>query len=769
MSSDSEIKIGVYICHCGKNIAGVLDIDSLVSQVKKLPDVFLCVDDPYMCAEPGQERIKKDIEESGINRVCICACSPKLHETTFRTAAKEAGLNPYLVEMANIREQCSWVHIGEDGATKKAFEIIKSVLAKLRLAKPLKNRFVPVNRKALVIGGGIAGIRAALSIAESGYKTYLLEKEPYLGGNLNRLYALSPTFRDPQNYLVPLITSLEINKNVEVITRANIKSVKGFIGNFSANIEIAPSFVKDNCKMCGICERVCPVSDKDDIFGRFKEKKAIYIPELPHFSGTYLVDPSICTGCGECEKVCPENAIDLSMKPNNLEIDFGAMVVATGSSIFSPDGMFGYGKLLDVVTNLELEAILKDGLKRPSDKKPPERVGFIQCVGTRGNPSEYCSRICCAITLKQSILLREKGVEVVVYHKDMRAIKKPYEDLYRKARQEGVFFVRANISSVEEKDDKLKVKGVCEDIGDFEDHLDMVVLACGLVPQTDMEDLSKILKLQRTPCGFFLEAHPKLKPLETALDGVFIAGCCHFPKDVSESISQAEGASALALSILSKDTLELDAIYAHVNEELCIGCGICERECPFQAIKVVEKDGKKVASVIEAACKGCGICAGSCPVGACDVDGFTTPQITSQIDELLSEKPEEKILAFCCNWCSYAGADAAGTSRLKLPLSLRIVRVMCSGRVSEELVLYAFSKGAGMVLISGCHPPQDCHYISGNISCEKRIDRVKKKMKKLGIDPKRLRLEWISATEATKFRDIVWEMDKELKEINKKR
>ncbi len=708
----ADVKIGVYVCHCGRNIASVIDVERVRDHASRLPDVIFARTNMFCCAEPGQMEIQEDIAREGVNRVLVAACSPRLHETTFRNALKLAGLNPYFLEMANIREHCSWVHWKErEKATEKACELVAMGISKLRNAFPLEDRQVPVTRKAVVIGGGVAGLKAAYELASMGHPVTLVEKESYLGGKAVELWQNFDNGLPLRCLIDPLVSGVRLNPLVKVITQGTISGLKGFIGNFDVEIRIGD-----------------------------------------------------------------EVAVEKS----------GCVIVATGYDFFDPVGKdrYPFADLDGVVTTPELEALLKTnnregGAGLPEmplfryGEKEIKSVAFLQCVGSRETGEDcnrYCSRVCCLVSIKQAtILARDFGCSVYVFHKDIRVLQKWHEELFREARESGVLFLRAQIESVDRDDngllitvrDEIEGKKICAGV-------DLLVLSVGMVPAKDSLALKNVLKIPLSDDGFFLEAHPKLHPLETSMDGIFLAGACQGPKDFRESIISGSGAAAKAQCILSKEELLLDGLVASVDPDACIGCGLCEKECPYGVIEVVRVEGEKKgkATVVTAACKGCGVCAGVCPTGAADTLGFHEESIMAQIEAALEKNAGEKILAFCCNWCSYAGADFAGVSRLEYPSSLRIIRVMCSGRVNERFILKAFELGAGRVLVSGCHPPGDCHYISGNISFQRRYPGIKKKLEKKGYNPEHFRLAWISATEGPQFQQLITELDDELKGKN---
>ncbi len=705
-----EVKIGVYVCHCGHNIASVVDVERVREYASRLPGVVFARTNMFCCAEPGQAEIQEDISREGINRVLVAACSPRLHETTFRNAVKAGGLNPHFVEMANIREHCSWVHWQErERATEKACELVAMGVAKLRNAFPLEDRRVPVTRRAVVIGGGVSGLKAAFELANMGHPVTLVEKESQLGGKAVELWQNFDNGQPLRCLVEPMITAVSLNPRTRILTSSKVLNLKGFIGNFEVEIR--------------------------------NEKQSIV------------------------EKA-------------------GCIIVATGYDFFPPRGnpRYPYASLKRVLTTPELESLIRDnfeqrdgaynesGSLRYSDGSKIKTVAFAQCVGSRESGdscNRYCSRVCCLVTIKQStILAKHFGCNVVVFHRDIRVLQKWHEDMYQEARRAGVVFIRAQLGDVRQDGDSLFIIAKNEvENGRLEYHVDMMVLSVGMVPARDSLELKDVLKIPLSDDGFFLESHPKLHPLETSMDGIFLAGACQGPKDFRESIVTGSGAAAKAQCILSKEELLLDGLVASIDTETCIGCGLCARECPYGVIEMVkvEEEVKGKARVITAACKGCGVCAGVCPTGAADTLGFHEESIMAQIEVALEKNAGEKILAFCCNWCSYAGADFAGVSRLEYPPSLRIIRVMCSGRVNERFILKAFELGAGRVLVAGCHPPGDCHYISGNISFKKRYPKIKKKLEKKGYNPDHFTLAWISATEGPQFQKLIQELDSGLR------
>jgi len=787
-TKSEELRIGVFICHCGLNIAGVIDIKELVEFAKTLPDVVYVKDNRYTCADPGQEEIRKAIKEHKLNRVVVAACSPRMHEVTFRRTVSEAGLNPYLFEMANIREFSSWCHPSTPReATEKAKDLIKMAVAKARLLMPLQTIEVPVTNKALVIGGGIAGMNAALDLAEMGFKVYLLEKSESIGGHMAQLDKTFPTLDCSICIEGPKMVDVGRHPNIEIISYADLLSVSGYIGNFKVRIRKNPRYViAENCTGCGECKDICPIEYPNEWDMGLGTRKAISVPFDQAVPLVYTINRDYCIECYKCVDACgARQAINFDQKPEEIELEVGAIIVATGYDIYLPydNPLYGYGKYTNVITSLEFERlILAAGptggkVVRASDGQKPHSVAFIQCVGSRDtNKYPYCSNFCCMYTLKHVVQLKEKykeDIEVYVFYMDMRTNFKGFEEFYQRARELGVNFIRGRVSRIFEdpKTKNLIIHAEDANLGmPIEVEAEMVVLATAAIPKKGTEEIARILNLTRGADGFFMESHPKLKPLDAPTDGIFLAGACQGPKDIPYSVSQGCGAAARAATVLSKKTWKIEPIIAVVDPNRCRNvttkCGVCAERCPYGAIKIEEK---KPAQVITAMCHGCGTCAAECPADAIQQMHFTDAQILAQLRTALEKDPEDKILAFLCNWCSYAGADLAGTSRFEYPPTIRPIRVMCSGRVDRDFVLEAFRLGAGMVLVAACHLPYDCHYISGNWKMKARMEALAPMLHKLGLSPERFRVEYISAAEGVKFAELIREMTEQMRALGKER
>jgi len=583
----------------------------------------------------------------------------------------------------------------------------------------------------------------------------------------------------------PKMVDVSRHPNIEIISFADVLSVQGYVGNFKVKIRKNPRYViADNCTGCGECRDVCPVEYPNEWDVNMGVRKAISVPFDQAVPLIYSINKDYCIECYKCVDACgARQAINLDQKPEEIELDVGAIVVATGFDIYLPndDSLYGYGRYDNVITALELERlILAAGptagkVVRASDGKKPHSVAFIQCVGSRDvNKYEYCSGFCCMYALKNSILLKEKykdDVEVYVLYIDMRTPFKGYEEFYRRARDLGVNFIRGKASQVLEdpKTKNLIIRAEDMTLGEpIELDAELVVLCTAAVPKKGADEVARIFSVSRGTDGFFMESHPKLKPIDTAVDGIFLAGACQAPKDIPYSVAQGSGAAGRAATILSKAKWKIEPIIAVVDAETCqnvrVKCGICEKVCPYGAARAPEKE---VASVLPAMCHGCGTCVAECPTNSITQMHFTDAQIVNQIHAALEKNPEEKILGFLCNWCSYAGADLAGTSRFEYPPTLRAIRVMCSGRVDRDFVFEAFRQGAGMVLVGACHLPYDCHYISGNVWMTKRMQALAGMLQKLGLSPERFRVEYVSAAEGVKFSELVREMTEQMNALGK--
>ncbi|MDW7740348.1 MAG: CoB--CoM heterodisulfide reductase iron-sulfur subunit A family protein [Bacillota bacterium] len=657
-------KVGVYVCHCGINIAATVDVETVADYAKKLPNVAVARTYSYMCSDPGQTLIKKDIEEMGLNRVVVASCSPRMHEPTFRKAIQEAGVNPYFLEMANIREQCSWVHENIDEATAKAKKLVAASVAKVRVLEPLEAKEVDAEPSALVIGAGIAGIQAALDIADAGFKVYLVEKSPSVGGRMAQLDKTFPTLDCSACILTPKMVDCANHPNIELMSYSEVEEINGFIGNFDVKVRQKARYVDfDRCTGCGDCAANCRVKDRfpSEFDQGMGKRSAVYLPFPQAVPAKYTIDPEQCLfltkgKCGKnpkCAEVCQAGAIDFEQTDEFVEFKVGAIIVATGFDPFdaSRKPEYGYSDYPNVITGMEMERLVsasgptggKIKVFNGEEEIEPKEVAFIKCVGSRdasvGN--EYCSRVCCMYVAKQAHLLRDKlpDANIRVYYMDVRAFGKGYEEFYDRVRRENVRYIRGNPSEIFKRGNKLVVK--VEDTltsTPLEDEVDLVVLGVGLEPRADMRQVMDLLRLSQSPDRFFLEAHPKLRPVDTATDGVFLAGCCQGPKDIPDTVAQAKGAASSAMIPLARGKVSIGAQVAIVNEATCRGCAFCVNICPYTAIELVtiNRFGNEVevARVNEALCKGCGSCSAACLSDSIQPKSFRDRQILPQIAAL---------------------------------------------------------------------------------------------------------------------------------------
>ena len=658
-------RIGVFVCHCGSNIAATVDVAKVAQMALQEPGVFHAEDYPYMCSEAGQLRIANAIHEKKLTGIVVCSCSPRMHEATFRKAAERAGLNPYMVEIANIREHCSWIHKDMEEATEKAVILMRAAVAKVHLNAPLMAGESRVTKRALVIGGGIAGIQTALDIADAGYKVDIVEKSPSIGGRMSQLDKTFPTLDCSACILTPKMVEAAAHENITIHTYSEVEKVSGFVGNFSVDIrKKARSVDMSKCTGCGVCQEKCPSKKTPNEFNRgLNNRSAIYTPFAQAIPNVPVIDREACikfkTGkCGVCAKVCQAGAIDYEQKDEIITENYGAIVVATGFDTINLDkyGEYAYNESKDVITSLELERIMnaagptKGHLERLSDGKAPKEIVFIQCVGSRcsddrGKP--YCSKICCMYTAKHAMLIRDKypDTNVTVFYIDVRTPGKNFDEFYRRAVEDyGVNYIKGQVGKVApQPDGSLLVHGV--DLLENKQILkkaDMVVLATAIEPNADVRKIATMLTASIDTNNFLTEAHPKLRPVESPTAGVFLSGVCQGPKDIPETVAQAGAAAVKVIGLLAKDKLKTNPCTAKSDELLCNGCSQCAMVCPYGAISYEDKlindhgirETRRVAVVNNALCQGCGACTVTCPSGAMDLQGFSNRQLLAEVDAI---------------------------------------------------------------------------------------------------------------------------------------
>ena len=659
-------RIGVFVCHCGTNIAATVDVEKVAQALGKEPGVVISTDYPYMCSQSGQDMIRAAIEEHRLTGVVICSCSPRMHEQTFRRTCAAAGLNPYMLEIANIREQCSWIHKNKDEATEKAVILGRAAIAKVHLNAPLTAGTSPVTKRALVIGGGIAGIQTALDIADAGFEVDIVEKKPTIGGKMTQIDKTFPTLDCAACILTPKMVDAAQNERIRIYSYSEVEAVKGFVGNFHVTIRKKARYVKEDvCTGCGLCTEKCPQKKVPNEFNLgLDNRRAIYIPFAQAVPKVATIDPDFCNmlkngKCGVCAKVCTAGAIDYKQQDEHIEREYGAIVVATGFDPISLEKFdeFAYSKSPDVVSSLEFERLMNAAgptggtLLRPSDGAHPKTIVFVQCVGSRCDGGEkgksYCSKICCMYTAKHAMLCREKypDTDVYVFYIDVRTPGKNFDEFYRRAVEEyGVHYIKGMVGKVVPEGGKLKVQA-SDLLGNRQLHIDadMVVLAAAIEPDKSARPLATMLTASMDTNDFFTEAHPKLRPVESPTAGVFLSGACQGPKDIPETVAQAGAAASKVIGLLCKDALSCNPCVAQPDEMMCNGCSNGEKVCPYGAITYIDKEFRgpnrttllrRVAQVNPAVCQGCGACTVACMSGAMDLKGFSNKQIFAEVDAI---------------------------------------------------------------------------------------------------------------------------------------
>ncbi len=659
-------RIGVFVCHCGTNIAGTVDVVAVAEALQHEPGVVISREYQYMCSEAGQNLVKDAIKEHNLTGVVICSCSPRMHENTFRKAAAAAGLNPYLVEIANIREQCSWIHKDKIEGTEKAIILGRAAIAKVHLNAPLVAGESPVVKRALVIGGGIAGIQTALDIADAGFEVDIVEKEPTIGGKMTQIDKTFPTLDCAACILTPKMVECAQNEKIHIYSYSEVSDVKGFVGNFDVTIKKKARFVDETkCTGCGLCIEKCPMKKVPNLFNLgMDNRRAIYIPFAQAVPKVATIDPDYCNmlkngKCGVCSKFCSAGAIDYKQQDQFVEEKYGAIVVATGYNPIKLDKYdeFAYSQSKDVITSLEFERLTNAAgptsgtLLRPSDGKHPHTIVFVQCVGSRCDDAKgkgYCSKICCMYTAKHAMLTREKypDTDVYVFYIDVRTPGKNFDEFYRRAvEQYGVHYIKGMVGKVTPKADGTLDVQASDLISNEQLHIDadLVVLAAAIEPDKTARPLATMLTASMDTNDFFTEAHAKLRPVESPTAGIFLSGACQGPKDIPETVSQAGAAAAKVIGLLNKSSLTCNPCVAHSDELMCNGCSSCEKVCPYGAITYIDKEFRmpdrttkvrRVASVNPAVCQGCGACTVACPSGAMDLNGFSNRQIMAEVDAI---------------------------------------------------------------------------------------------------------------------------------------
>ena len=653
-------KIGVYICWCGINIGGIVDVPKLCEYSKTLPNVVLASEYKFMCSDIGQNMIMEDIREGKINRVVVASCSPRMHEQTFRRACSEGGLNQFLFEQANIREHCTWVSMNDiPGATKIAQDHIRMAIAKVSALQPLEVTTVDVEPSCLVVGAGIAGINAALDLGNSGYKVYLVEKNPTVVGHMAQLDKTFPTMDCSSCITTPKMSEVSRNQNIELMTYSEVVSLDGYVGNFQAKIKKKPHFIdQELCTGCGQCAEVCPVECANEFDLGMKPRKAAYLSFPQAVPGQYTIDMDHCIKCGICEEECPTKAIRYDDKPEYVDVKVGTIILATGWDPYDATRMeqYGFGRYPNVIMALQMERLLSSfgptggKVKRPSDLKEPESIVFIQCVGSReftGKGRKYCSRVCCMYATKQARSYKEKHphAKIYIFYIDIRAFGKGYEEFYHDAGQNyGINFIRGRVSELYENENHDLIVRAEDTLlqRQIELKVDMVILSIGLEPQSDIDDIARIFNVTatKTEDGFLMEAHPKLRPVDTLTDGIFVAGTVQGPKDIPDTVAQAKAAASSAATLMAKGHVEIEPYFSKVLDFKCAGCKSCISLCPYKAITFNEYE--RVAEINEILCKGCGTCVAACPSKAIVQNHFGDAQVLPMIESAIPKESKAR-------------------------------------------------------------------------------------------------------------------------------
>lgn len=649
------MRIGVFICHCGSNIEGTVDTATVAKTSLDFPEVVYATDTMYACSEPGQDGIIQAIKDKNLTGVVVASCTPRMHEPTFRRAVERAGLNRFMFEMANIREHVSWIGKDREANTNKSVDLVRIAVEKLRRDAPLSPSKFSINKRVMIIGGGVAGIQAALDCADGGLQVVLVERESTIGGKMAKLDKTFPTVDCSSCILGPKMVDVAQHDNITLHAYSEVDSISGYVGNFQVQVKKKATYVDwELCTGCGACTEKCPSKKNPD---KFNEKigptTSINIPFPQAIPKKAVIDPTTCRQfvkgkCGVCAKVCPTGAIKYDMTDAIVTEDVGAIVAATGYDLFDISKVteYGGGRYPDVITGLQYERLLSASgptgghIKRPSDGKEPKNIVFIQCVGSRDKSLDrpYCSGFCCMYTAKQAILTKDHipDSQSYVFYMDIRSPGKMYDEFTRRAMEEyGARYIRGRVAMVYPKDGKMIVRGADTLAGtQMEVEADLVVLAAGAEAAKGAPQLAEKLRISYDKYGFFMESHPKLKPVETNTAGVYLAGSCQGPKDIPQSVGQGSAAAAKVLALFSKDMLESDPQISRVDIKRCVGCGKCILTCPFKAIKEVDFRGQKKAEVIETVCQGCGLCTSTCPQGAIQLSHFTDNQILAEVNAL---------------------------------------------------------------------------------------------------------------------------------------
>jgi heterodisulfide reductase subunit A len=743
-------KIGVFVCECGGNIGEVVDVKAVIDAVKNWEGVAVAKYHKYLCSKPAQEMILDAVKKENLDRVVVASCTPRMHLATFQSVLERAGLNPFMLEFVNIREQDSWIlgpHPSPE-ATKKAISLIRGGYERSRELEPLQLISEKGSREILIIGGGISGITSALELGYLGYKVHLVERKPSIGGNMAKLTKVFPTLDCAQCILTPRMAEVGRNTNVNLYTYAEVQEVSGRPGNYDVKVRMKPRGVDvQKCRSCGVCAKVCPVSVPDEFNEGWAQRKAAYIEFPQAVPSAYTIDFSSCTKCGKCEQLCPAKAVSLADEGSTVDLHVGGILVATGYQLYDAKKLetYGYGTYKDVITMMDLERFVSatgptSGYIKKADGTDVKRMAIVLCAGSRDkNYISYCSRICCMYSLKQAFVLKKMlGIDVSIYYTDIRATGRGYEDLYWRDQEAGVTFIRGKVAEVYKNSKNGKLVAVAEDTitGEVtEEEFDMIALATPMVPPAGLKELADKMKVSISEDGFVTEKHPKLDPVDSLVTGIFACGCALSPKDVRDTVSDGLAASAKAALFLKSDYVTTSPEKAFVISDLCNGCSGCVPVCPTNAISMQE--GK--AKIDPFLCTGCGACIPVCPQEAIDFKNATTKQITASLRGVLAEKQsgEVRVVAFVDKNVGYTGMDFLGLDRTNYPENIRIVSVPTTAILGLRHLLYAFAYGAdGVLVIEGTQEIDEKF-------TKKRLIDMGRELAKYGVENMRVRYSYV--------------------------
>ncbi len=782
----SELKVGVFLSDYKGQVSQIIDFNELKEFLKGIGGVSLVEIGDNFCEGEEAERILKAFKEGGIDRAVVTASPVKIAEIKIANLLKGGGVNPYLVEVVDLRERCAWPHRRwPEKATEKAKAMLLAAIERVKLAEPIEVASFPVKKEALIIGGGLAGINAAIDLSDMGFKVHLVEKEPFIGGLASRMVRFFPT---DDCALCVQSSTCELKgvsktsrkclyrsgfgeiPEIDILTNSKVVKVEGEPGNYTVTIEKKPRYVDEaKCIQCGECSKVCPVEVPDPYNENLSKRKAIYINSLNQYPPVYAIDEAACKfhDCAKCVDVCPTNAIDLDQEGEEIKLQVGSIIVATGFEEFNPEIIkeYHYGEYKDVITQSELARMLDPfgptgGFPiRPSNGEKARKIVMIQCVGSRDRRyNSYCSGICCMIALKHANMIKEIDPEadIDVCYMDIRTTGRMYEDYYERSRDLGVKFFKGRPTEVIRDPESDKLLVIVEDVLSGEVinlDADLVVLSTAFVPSSGTQELADILGIEVDEDGFFKEYNPKLRPTETKLKGIYICGGAESPKDVPTTSLHAHSAAIKAAKFMMKGEFSKELKIAVINDALCGDCEFCPVVCPYGAITTVEKeDGHVVAQVSEVKCEGCGLCVGTCPLGAIELKNLTEEQILAQIRALSTkfDSSEPVVLAISCAECGFCSIDSSGMAMMEYPPNVRVMEVPCAGIVKINHIFEALNAGADAVMVIGCKL-DGCHYEMGSLKASQKVYMTKKLLEAYGIEPERVEMFHMTYIEGNRF------------------